>query len=69
MEKEYSKNKELFNHLNSCCEIVDENFLKDLEEGIRKTKLLIASRMKYDKLNIQLISKYTGLSIDKINTL
>jgi len=54
-------------------EIKAESNLNDFEEGIlegiNETKLVIARRMKYDKLNTDLIIKYTGLSPERISTL
>ena len=54
-------------------EIKSESNLNDYEEGIlegiNETKLIIARRMKYDNIDMSLIIKYTGLSLDRINNL
>ena len=39
------------------------------EKGIRKGTLKIAHKMKADGMTVELISKYTGLSIEEIETL
>ena len=54
-------------------EIKSESNLNDFEEGIlegiNETKLVIARRMKYDKLDTELIMKYTGLSLERVSLL
>ena len=40
-----------------------------LKQGIKQNKLVIAKEMLKDKMNINIISKYTNLSIEEINNL
>ena len=40
-----------------------------IKEGIKENQILIAKNMKKDKLDFNTISKYTGLSIEEIETL
>ena len=40
-----------------------------LKQGIKQNKLVIAKEMLKDKMNINIISKYTNLSIEEINKL
>ena len=42
---------------------------KGHEKGLKESKIEIAKKMLNDKLNIEIISKYTGLSIEEIKSL
>ncbi len=40
-----------------------------IKEGIKENQILIAKNMKNDKVDVNTISKYTGLSIEEIKNL
>ncbi len=42
---------------------------REREEGIKENQILIAKNMKNDKVDVNTISKYTGLSIEEIKNL
>ena len=42
---------------------------KDKEEGIKEGQISMAKNMKKDKVDFNIISKYTGLSIEEIEKL
>ena len=52
---------------------IEEGIVKGREEGIKegieKEKISLAKNMKNDKVDLSTISKYTGLSIEKIEKL
>ena len=47
----------------------EEGMEKGIEKGIEKRNYTIAKSMKKDGADINLISKYTGLTIDEIKKL
>ena len=48
---------------------LEEGMEKGIEQGIEQEKLSIAKNMLKEKIEISLISKYTGLSVDTIKEL
>ena len=49
--------------------IKDEGKRDGFLEGQHNEKLQIAKKMLYDGFDVQIIIKYTGLSVDEINNL
>ena len=47
----------------------EEGLKKGLEEGIEKATLLMASKLKADGMDIELIIKYSGLTREEIEKL
>ncbi|MBQ5882106.1 MAG: hypothetical protein IIW70_04695 [Bacteroidales bacterium] len=47
----------------------EEGLKKGLEEGIEKATLLMASKLKADGMDIELIIKYSGLTREEIEML
>ncbi|WP_300757557.1 Rpn family recombination-promoting nuclease/putative transposase [uncultured Brachyspira sp.] len=47
----------------------EEGIKEGIKEGIEKEKISLAKNMKNDKVDLSTISKYTGLSIEKIEKL
>ena len=59
--------------IDACCFYIDERGLhqyqEGLEKGIEKANFESARRMKADNMPIELISKYTGLTVEEIEAL
>ena len=47
----------------------EEGKEEGIKEGIKETKISMAKNMKNDKVDLNTISKYTGLSIEEIEKL
>ena len=48
---------------------IQQGIKECIEKGIEKTKISMAINMKRDKVDLNTISKYTGLSIEEIKKL
>ena len=64
-DEEIEKIKDI-TEVKSMLETLVENIKK---EGIKETEILIAKKMLKDKISIEIISKYTGLSLKEIEEL
>ena len=48
---------------------IKEGIEQGIEKGIKETQISMAKNMKNDKVDLNTISKYTGLSIEEIEKL